>query len=495
MAAALTPIRLRLRGVPLQRSSVTLLMALSVLLIGCDGASRGAEPLAETLALSPAVHVFKADLGGWAPNNGRWYSYVQSTGTCTSGQGFPISQISLPACFEWLSPSSGAAGNWVSSTGPWWIDPNHMHLPGGSGFGFINVLAFTPLPAGFRSGASLDNTVVSFTARIDAAFSTVTADSREGRRKGHVYLWFQTYARPISPCTPDPAIGEDCTRQSDYILTGNWDPAYEIDRITPGQAVDFSFALKASETERWTCLGRGFNVKYDCIGIEHALRSVAIVGFIIGPTTSCPTVIQPNGLPLCDAQRMAAAPGDYLNVGRFDVRAFAIRKAAARASSASRLAFSDRPIGSVTAQDGWSTPRYAAATQFAPGSGLHLIIDDLPGAVRLGVSHAEGTQRLDEAGYQIYISPAGTDPGQLDNVIYAVSRDDSGVFSKVQSFWPYQVGDTVGLYLDDGSLHFLKNDEVIFQVPSPCTDAVTCVLFPFISIFGGYPDSTRVYVY
>ena len=156
--------------------------SLTLLLAGCGSG----DVTPEQQPIAPHVQVYRADLGGWAPNNGRWYSYVQSDNTCASGVGFPISWVSLAACFEWLTPNAGASGQWISSAGPWWIDPNHMVLPGGTGFGFINVLAFSQLPAGFRSGASLDETVVSFTARIDEHFSTVSADSREGRRKGHV---------------------------------------------------------------------------------------------------------------------------------------------------------------------------------------------------------------------------------------------------------------------------------------------------------------------
>jgi hypothetical protein len=57
MAAILTPIPLRLLDVPMRRSSLKLLMTLSILLICFNGASRGAEPL-ETLALSPDVYAY-----------------------------------------------------------------------------------------------------------------------------------------------------------------------------------------------------------------------------------------------------------------------------------------------------------------------------------------------------------------------------------------------------------------------------------------------------
>lgn len=469
----------------------SMLAAMVMVMSGCGGGSASAPT---TLALSSEVHVFKGDLGGWTPDNGRWYNYVLSDALCPSGYGFPISSISGASCFEWLTPGSGAGGDWITSTGPWWIDQNHMMLPGGDGFGFINVLAFTQLPAGFRSPASLDDTVVSFTARIDERFSTVEAPSREGRRQGHVYLWFQTFARPISPCTPDPSIGEDCTRQSDYILTGGWDPAYEIDRMAPGVARNFKFTLKASEPENWTCLGRGANVKYDCMGLEQALKNVAVVGLVIGPATSCPTTLI-DGVELCDTQRIATSPKDYLNLGRFDLRGFAIVKARARATMGARIAFANSPPDRALPAEGWSAIRYADATPFGIGSGLQMPIKASTGAVRLGLAHAPDADKLEEAGYQIYLSPAGTDPGQTKNVLLIVSRNEDGRYDKVLSFWPYQAGDTVGFYFEAGKLLFLKNDEVVFQVASLCSNSLACMLHPFVSSYGGPGELPPVYRY
>ena len=94
------------------------------------------------------------------------------------------------------------------------VDVNHMRLPGGDGYGFIHVLASTQIPGALFAPLDLDGTVVRFTARKDVAYRTLQADSRDGLRRSHAYLWFQTYARPVTPCTPDPQIGENCTQQS-----------------------------------------------------------------------------------------------------------------------------------------------------------------------------------------------------------------------------------------------------------------------------------------
>ncbi len=460
-------------------------------LAGCGGGKSAPE----TTTLSPDVYVYKADLGGWAPDNGRWYNYVQSDAICASGEGFPISWVSPASCFQFLTSRAGAAGNWVTSTGPWWIDANHMALPGGTGFGFINVLAFTQLPAGFRSPANLDDTALSFTARIDSNFSTVMANSREGRQQGHVYLWFQTFARPISPCTPEPQTGENCTRQSNYILTGNGQPGYVIDRMSPGVATDFAFKLKASETDRWTCLGRGFNVKYDCIGVEEALRNVAVMGFVIAPAAACPTLRNANGLELCDLARIAQSPSDYFSLGKFEVRSFSLRKNQARATAATRLNFLPRPLAVTAVPPRWSSPQYAKATKFVRGGGLQMSVPEPLGAMRLGLSLQSDPKNLEEAGYQIYLSPAGTDPGQTENVMMVVGRGSSGLYDVNLSFWPYQAGDTVGFYFENGVLLFLKNDEVFYQVPSPCGRVDDCTLYPFLSTADGYDAALSVFQY
>lgn len=344
----------------------------AMVLVGCGGGNgtSGAVDVPATVAISPDVYVFKADLGGWKPNNGRWYSYPVSDQVCDLDVWYATSAISLASCFRFLTSGEGAAGQWVRSDGPWWVDPNHMQVPGGHGFGYLHVLAFTQMPAGYRSGTSLDDTEVSFTARIDEHFSTVLADSREGRRQGHVYLWFQTYPRPIARCTPDPQIGENCTRQSDYILTGGWDPAFEIDHLKPGQAGDFHFNLSAAQADQWTCLDHGVNVKYDCMGLPEALREVTAVGFVIAPVPPCPTVADETGQQRCDVQRIALAPAAHMAVGRFEVRGFSIRKRQPRPSEAVRFSFALRPAGDSAVPAQWSAPQYAAGQRMREGSGL-----------------------------------------------------------------------------------------------------------------------------
>ena len=181
------------RGPSLRRILGWALGALALTQAACDGGGGKASSLNTgatghwaARSIDATVYVFNADLGGWRPNNGRWYSYQQSSAPCATGVGFETNRFSPASCFSWLTDAEGAKAQWVTSTGPWWIDPNHMMRLGGNGFGFINVLAFSQIPAALQSTANLDDSTVSFTARVDPAFSTVEADSAAGRRKAQI---------------------------------------------------------------------------------------------------------------------------------------------------------------------------------------------------------------------------------------------------------------------------------------------------------------------
>lgn len=480
-----------LAGIVGRAACLLALMILSA--CGADAPELPPEP--ETIGMNQRIHVFDSDLGGWAWNTGRWYNYVLADLPCESGIDLAASLFSPSACFQWISPEVGAAGDWVSSVGPWWIDPNHMTLPGGTGFGFINVVAFAQIPAATRSPANLDRSVISFEARVSQDFSTNTVLTADGERKGHVYLWFQTSPRKITPCTPDPLVGEDCTRQSDYILTGDGSPSFEIDRIPADEVKRFTFAAKASDASQWTCLGRGSSVKYDCIDFAEALRTASVIGFVIAPTRPCPTWVNEAGTQVCDAQTMLAAPNEHLNFGTFQVKAFSITKEATRPTTATRVALPAALSDPEIADDRWSTPKMGVARTFVAGSGVHFPIDTEFKALRVGLSSEVTPDSIDEAGYQLYIAPAGTDRDQPENNLMVVTKGESGAFDRANVIGRYRVGDTLGMFFEEDRLVFLKNDEVIMEAPSPCSPAPSCSLRPFYAAFGLPTAIPRIFAY
>ena len=122
---------------------------------------------------------------------------------------------------------------------------------------------------------------------INTDLRMIEAYSREGLRRSHIYLWVQDAPRPIDSCVPDPSIGENCTRQSNYILTARDDPMLQFDRENNAGANRVKLA-EYSETE-WTCLGRGRNVKYDCMPVADVLKNVYAIGFIAAPVRACIT--------------------------------------------------------------------------------------------------------------------------------------------------------------------------------------------------------------
>jgi hypothetical protein len=480
---------------------------LAAALVACGGSSGGsdavsppdsAEPVVDAasatapdvVSLSTRVRVFDADLGRWQAPGGRWYSYQQSDADCASGIGFPTTYLSPASCFVWLTEEAGAQGQWVGSTGPWWIDPNHMTLPGGTGLGFINVLAFTKLPAALEAPADLDDTTVTFEARVSSNFATVVADSAAGRQKGHVHLWFQTAPRAVDNCTPDPQTGEDCTRQSDYILTGGWSDAYAIDLLAGTGGKALTFRLSVADRANWTCLGRGLNVKYDCQDFAEALRNVVSVGFVIAPVASCPTIADAAGDPSCDRARVAANPGAYFNQGRFEHRGFKVTRNRARADTARRIAALTQ--ATVSPADGWSPLRYAARSTFGAGSGLQISLGNATPYTRIGLASTAGATTFETVGPQLYVVPSS---GPSGKALLVVTRSDSGAYDHISSTHSYTDGDTAGLHLDNGRLLFLRNGEVIYTAPSPCGDAAACELTPFSSTLPASQPAPDIYRY
>ena len=488
-------------------AKVCAVLGLAATLAACGGGSGGsdadnppdsASPVVDAASatapdvvpLSTRVQLFDADLGRWQAPGGRWYSYQQSDAACASGIGFPTTYLSPASCFVWLTAEAGAQGQWVGSTGPWWIDPNHMALPGGTGLGFINVLAFVRLPAALEAPADLDDTTVAFEARVSNDFAIVVADSAAGRLKGHVHLWFQTAPRAVGNCTPDPQTGEDCTRQSDYILTGGWSDAYAIDLIAGTAGRMLTFRLSVADRANWTCLGRGLNVKYDCQDFGEALRNVVSVGFVIAPVAPCPTIANATGDPSCDRARVATNPGAYFNQGRFEHRAFKVTRNRIRPATARRKAAIAQ--AATPPADGWSPLRYAARTSFGAGSGVQISLDNATPYTRIGLAITVGATTFEIAGPQLYAVPSSSPNG---NVLLVVTRSVGGAYDHIASTHSYTDGDTAGLHLDNGRLLFLRNGEVIYTAPSPCGDAASCELTPFRSTLPASVPQPAIYIY
>jgi len=436
-----------------------------------------ATRLSVDLIEDPTVWEYKASQGGRILNFGRWYNYVQSDQVCPSGIGFGLGPLSPAACWNFLTDYAGPkADDWIASEGPWWIDPNHQQLPGGNGFGLINVIAFMSLPSAVDSPADLTNAVVSFDTVTYPTFSTVTAPSKIGLQKSHVWLWFQTAPRPVANCTPDPQIGENCTRQSDYILTGDLSPTYQIDGPATGAAIPRSFTIDPTQSSDWTCLGAGLNVKYDCLPFEEAIKQVSVMGFIAGPVLPCP-VLEGSQPPVCDMAAIRADTARYFNVGQIAFRNFNIKQGYKRNSALYQMVWEPVPDAAVSSLADWSAITYGQATTFKPGTGLRLQPGE--GSTRFGIASRNTTQNFSLTGPQVYVADWEPLPGIGGGQIRVVSEDASGEFTVDRFAATYNVGDAVGLLFTTDALVVLKNGEVVHRFPLRCP--TECSYRPFAS--------------
>ena len=410
------------------------------ILMGCENGTRDVHDAGLT-----NLTIFNADQGGRMGNLGRWYNYIQSDQSRSSGIGFPVNYISSASCFNWLTKKNGPRSKWVSSTGPWWIDPNHKMGTQGNGFGLINVIAFAQIPSALRQLVSLEGATVEFFAKTSDDFSTVYADSSLGWKKSRVYLWFQTAPRPVENCNLDPSIGEDCTRQSGYIMTSN-----PID----GKNKLLSFKLLGSRDYEWTCLGAGINVKYDCMAFDEAIKNVSVIGFVAAPVKACPRVDK-----LC-------APSfntrEHFNVGILEFKGFVIKSNLFRKSNLTSIELSSN-VSSVVPVPGWSTIQYGEGGRIA---GLYVKIDDgYKENVRFALAKSNVKNLFDDVGFHIYLSSDS-------QTIFVAKGDELISISK------YETGDFVGLHLNFDEMLVLKNDEIIYRDKSPCSN---CMLYPLAS--------------
>ncbi len=258
--------------------------------------------------------VYKESISAQAPAQNQWRYYPVSSNLVVCESLYTVGSNSREGCVARYRSQAWAPG--VSPTGslesrsPWWTDSNHNHVStssGQTGLGFINVIAqITPIQTN-QAPLDLSGATVSFNAKKDALFNPLTATIRGNKsRKGHLYFWFETAPRALTGCTPNPAIGENCTRSSDYILSdieadpaGGSDTPYQVDSwLTPGVWRPFSY--KFTPLTKWTCLGRGENVKYECAPITDALKNVMHFGFIVAPVCTAPLPTTPNAFYLCN---------------------------------------------------------------------------------------------------------------------------------------------------------------------------------------------------
>jgi hypothetical protein len=362
----------------------------------------------ESLNLSRNLLAFDANAGPWPDNNGRWYSYRQSDDLCVNGWGFSDNTLSPASCFVWLTSKTSHKGQWVGSQGPWWVDPNHMKIAGGNGFGLIHVLAFTQLPGAWQGPLDLDRTTVRLRARISSDWLRPVAPSRFGDKEGRAYLWFQTYPRPVANCIIVPEIGENCTRQSNYIFTDGFNPAVALDQNSEEHGRAFAIPLRANEKNRWTCLGAGRNVKYDCMPFEDAVKQVAIMGVIFGPVRSCPLPVGAPASATCDREILSANPTTWFNHGRFELRDFSISFDEDRKTTAVLSAM--HPSQHIKPAKLWNPIRLLKIPALESGQGVHLVVTKNMQAVRIGLSKTKTLAGFDDAGPMAYISPAGGEP-------------------------------------------------------------------------------------
>lgn len=455
----------------------------AILLAGCGGGTSSSGPKSFTLASVPnIVRLFDANGGPWLPNGGRWYSYQQSDQVCTTGIGFPDGPLSPASCFVWLTDVLGANNQWISSQGPWWVDPNHQQLEGGNGFGLIHVVAFSQIPAALHEPVDMDGSTVQFTTRVSDDWVRPVAPSRAGDRPAHAYLWFQTGPRKVANCKIDSTIGENCTRQSDYIYTDNWQPSAELDQSSSLAGHAFKIALRSVDTDKWTCLGAGRNVKYDCLPFDQAIKQVALMGVVIGPVRPCPIQGVPGPRVTCDRALLSSNLTSYFNPGRFDLKDLKVTVDAAFSSPLKpanmRMCTSDKPAVN------WNPICFASlpVNQQSGGGAVHYLIPKNGGALKVGLTLMNAPATFEASGPHLYISPPNNEPGQPEPSLYAGVADTNGSISRTLSLSRYQEGDLVSIYRWKEWLVFTKNGEAIHMTPSPCgATSSECPLTPFMS--------------
>ncbi len=368
--------------------------------------------------------VYKESISALARAQNQWRYYPVSSNLVVCESLYTVGSNSREGCVaRYLSqpwaPGVSPAGS-LESRSPWWVDSNHNHVstsPGQTGLGFINVIAqITPIQTN-QAPLDLSGATVSFNAKKDALFDPLTATIRGSKsRKGHLYFWFQTASRALTGCTPNPEIGEDCTRQSDYILSdieadpsGGSDTPYQVDSwLTPDVWRHLSYQF--TPFAKWTCLGRGENVKYECAPIADALKNVTDFGFIVAPVCTAPLPTTPNPVYLCMANVQTAEANS--NKGTIFLDDVTLSK-----PMQANVAWS-RVVGITPVDPGNSVQKTAggadwnagavSAQVIASGSGsVEFTVPDAAAYRVVGLTNGDRDQRPEGIDYAIYLDADG----------------------------------------------------------------------------------------
>jgi hypothetical protein len=390
--------------------------------------------------------VFKDDFSSAVPpaaNSGRFYFYpVQSSAIVCGATPFAIGEFSRAGCLAWFDQQSwnplGPGGlGYLHSESPWWTDPNHriptpaynpISLPNPNpGLGYINVIAFVQPPSAVYNPLNLAYGKLSFRLRKDSNFVPLVAESRVGPRRGHLYVWFQTSSRILDPsvCTPNPARGEDCTRQSDYIMSDHEldNPAFQLDTNIAPNVWSQDVATLSPIDDDWTCLGRGDNVKYECEPIATALTHVQYVGFIVAPVCTTPDPATPGAVWICDNSgtfgfarrgRFSSLSADSGNHGAIDIGDVVL--STPMVESAAWFSFAGLSVGGAGSDlsepagvtDGWNAR--AASSQVVTGGdsvAVDFVAGDSATTKVVGLSRQGDSGRPEAIDFGIYLGDSG----------------------------------------------------------------------------------------
>ncbi len=332
------------------------------------------------------------------------------------------------------------------------------------------MLTFSQIPSRIHSNIDLSDSTLEFTGRVSDDFKTITANSREGFKKSHIYLWFESAPRIIENCVEDPTIGENCTRQSDYILTD-----IPIDKyLASNNEFNFSIDLNSFDESKWTCLGAGDNVKYDCMGLAEALKNAYTIGFLAAPVKSCKLDSENK----CD---LTVDPSDYYNVGSFEFKNFKIRKKYSLPSEGNVVKFNP-PNNTASPASGWSPIKFSNSKKYINYSGIKFTINNNIGHFRTGLTSSNLNNKFEDIEFHLYLSSEGT--------IFCVINDSDNNFNKIIRISNYNIGDEISLYLEDNNIYVTKNFEIIYNIKQ---NSNSSELFTFVSKLGNDSVFPEIY--
>lgn len=260
----------------------------------------------------------------------------------------------------------------------------------------------------------------------------------------------------MSGCVENYLIGENCTRQSNYILTGNFQEKFQIDQSGNGKHFEFNLAEKPN----WECLGAGENVKYECLTLNEALKEVSVIGFLAAPVETC-----------------SDATTCKLNTGELSFKNFQILSSIG--SSAKLVSYKSSRVLKTRLFEKWNPIILGDKVSLKSGQGLSVKIDEDPGYFRFGLSHHRksiANATATSLPQHIYLSRENHHSGAI-----FLAQDE-----KVATIGKYNIGDTVAIYYVDGELIFTKNKEILHK--SRCQECANnnVDFTPYYSVFHDY---------